>query len=166
MENFQRNKIVGDVFVNYLRQEFNWRYETVEPRKKYIPDVDLILISKKQEDLFLQLKQVIKWEKTYEAPKGVRAFAFEGGLFNQTIEKTETRYNKRGNNISQRILILHSGLYDYLIPRDTFFIKKDKFKKSYFRGIYIVSPKKELWSADQGKEIQDEFVFEIKDAFN
>ena len=164
MENFQRNKIIGDVFAGYLEKRFKKLYRTLKPQKEYIPDVDLILNSGEQEDLFLQLKQVIEWEKTPESPQGTKTLIFKGGLFEETIKKAETCYYKRNNDISHLILILHSGRNDYFIPSDTSLVDVAKFKESGFKGIYIVSPKHTLYG-NKGKTFQEEFVFEIKSVF-
>ncbi|PIV10493.1 MAG: hypothetical protein COS49_00215 [Candidatus Portnoybacteria bacterium CG03_land_8_20_14_0_80_41_10] len=137
---------------------------TVKPRKEYTPDIDLILNSDGQEDLFLQLKQVIKWESTPKSPQGTKTLIFKGGLFEETIKKAESCYYKRGNDISHLILILHSGRNDYFIPSDTSLVDAAKFKESGFKGIYIVSPKYTLYG-HKGKSSQEEFVFEIKAAF-
>lgn len=164
MENFQRNKIIGKIFTNYLKKRLQKQYKVIEPTKKYIPDVDLIL-NYKQEELFLQLKQVIEWEATLkDAPKGTKAMIFSGGKFEKMIEISENKYLNRGNDISGIILILHSGLNDYFIPSDQLLVDRNKFIKSNFKGIYIVSPDYTLYG-DNGKNFQNQFVFEIKSAF-
>ena len=164
MENFQRNKIIGDVFGRYLKKKFEKRYKIIEPKKKYVPDVDLILILSGLGNLFLQLKQVIEWKKTLKTPKGTKGFIFKGCLFEKTIEKVESLYCKRDNDISNRILIMHSGLKDYFIPSDMLLIDTGKFKKSNFKGIYIVSSEFILYGDKEEKF--EEFVFEIKSAFS
>lgn len=168
MENFQENKIIGDIFTDWLlEKKLKKKYKVFEPQKKYIPDVDLILKSDEpdeQEDLFLQLKQVIEWESTPKTPQGAKALIFKGNLFEERIKKAETCYRKRGNDISHLILILHSGRNDYFIPSDTSLIEKNNFEKSSFKGIYLISPRHTLYKKGK-KASQKEFVFEIKSAF-
>lgn len=165
MDNFQRNKVIGIVFSNYLRKAMGKQYEVIEPKKKYIPDVDLVL-TYQQEELFLQFKQTIKFEETIRnTPEGIkRAMSFQGGLFEETIEKSESQYLKRGHDISNRILILHSGLNNYFIPSDRLLVDRNKFQYSNFKGVYIVSPKEDIYGV-LGTETQDEFVYEVKSAF-
>ncbi len=150
-----------------IQRKIKKKYKVLEPQKKYIPDVDLILKPDRQdkrEDLFLQLKQVIEWVKTPKTPQGVKTLIFKGSLFEERIKKVEICYYKRGDDISHLILILHSGRNDYFIPSDISLIDVAKFEKSGFKGIYIVSPKHILYK-NKKKTIQKEFVFEIKSAF-
>ena len=161
MEKFKKNKIIGVVFANYLKKKLGKQYEVTEPNKKYVPDVDLVL-TYKQEELFLQLKQVIKWSETFkDSPPGTRSWVFDGGLFKEEIQKAESTYLKHGNDISDRILILHSGTLDYFIPSDGSLVDRNEFMDSNFKGIYIVSPKEDIWGGS-GAEPQNEFVYEIK----
>lgn len=164
MENFEKNKIIGVVFTNYLKKKLGKQYEVTEPKKKYVPDVDLVL-TYKQEELFLQLKQVIKWSETFkDTPPGTKGWIFDGCLFKEEIQKAESTYLKRDNDISDRILILHSGGFDYYYPGDELSVDRNEFISSNFKGIYIVSPKEDIWGGS-GAEPQDEFVYEIKPAF-
>ncbi len=103
MKNFQKNKIIGNIFANWLSKErLKKKYKVLEPQKKYIPDVDLILKPDRQdrrEDLFLQLKQVIEWGNrmggTPKTPQGVKTLIFKGSLFEERIKKVEICYYKR-----------------------------------------------------------------------
>jgi len=88
---------------------------------------------------------------------------FGNNPIESVVKKAEDKYKNKARNL---ILILHvDDGYGYLIPSDATLINKNNFTKSTFKGIYMVSPRQELWGADSGKEIQNEFVFEIKSAF-
>lgn len=166
MENFQENKIFGDIFCRYLKIKFGWSYEAVNPQKIRIPkdyiDVDVVLISEKEKCLYLQLKQPLEFEKLIRIMAKSSLKIFKNCPFEATIRKVEDNYNATNKKINNIILLLHLHTkFGYLIPEDTIEIRKIQ---SNFKGIYVVSPK---LNARQGgkKKILKEFVFEIKKAF-
>ena len=66
MENFQENKLFGDVFCRYLKDKFARVYKVSDPKEVRIPndypDVDVVLDSDEEDRLYLQLKQSITIE--------------------------------------------------------------------------------------------------------
>ncbi len=114
----------------------------------------------------MQLKQPIDFENRNYIMTKSWIKIFKNRPLEVAVKKAEENYIKKNKNIRNIILVLHIGIWNgYSIPEDDFFINKENFKESIFKGIYMVSPEHELWSAERGKEIQDEFVFEIKNAF-
>jgi len=168
MENFQENKVFGDIFCRYLKIKFGWSYEAVNPQEIRIPkdyiDVDVVLISEKERRLYLQLKQPLEFEKLIKIMTKSSLKIFKNCPFEVTIQKVENNYNakKEKKKINNIILLLHLHTkIGYLIPEDTIEIKKIQ---SNFKGIYVVSPKLNAWQGGK-KKILKEFVFEIKKAF-
>ena len=171
-ENPQLNKNIANVFASYLKREFGWDYKAIGQRKELIPDgypdVDEILDSKGEERLFLQCKRPIKEDDTFVGKdarenKGMIIFTL---LLETTIENFENKYQNQNKDVSNIILLLHSDLkFFYFILSDGTMIDKNKFAKSNFRGIYIISQNYN-WYRGKEKGVQKEFVFEVKSAFN
>lgn len=170
MENFQENKVFGDVFCRDLKTKFGWDYTVIDPqttcKPNDYPDIDIILISAEKEPLYLQLKQSIKFEECHYMMTKSWIKSFEILPFENAVRKAEENYIKNGKNVKNIILVLHMGIRNgYLILEDTQSIKKENFKNSTFRGIYIISPEFNQVLQREEKKVLKEFVFEIKKAF-
>lgn len=165
MENIKLNTTLAKCFSNYLKKNYSWNYFVVGPNADLIPDkypVDEILYSKTEKLLFLQHKRPISRDMGFtKSEDGEKVLMFNEAQFELTIEKAEARYKKQNALIKDIILLLH-GYYDP--AHDISFINKNKFLKSEFRGIYIISP--EYIYYKNGMHLQKEFVFEIKNAFS
>ncbi|MCX6759654.1 MAG: hypothetical protein NT012_03785 [Candidatus Nealsonbacteria bacterium] len=167
MESFEENKKFGDIFCRYLKTNFGWSYDSIDPQKVIIPkgypDVDVVLISGQKCPLYLQLKQPLDGCDRYikfMAKSYLKVFKFCS--FKTAIKKAENKYDKNGKDVSDIIILLHMHVKNaYLTLHDRDILEKIT---SNFRGIYLVSPEQELWK-DGSKKIQSEFVFEIKRAF-
>lgn len=170
-ENPQLNKSIATIFANYLKKEFRCGYKAIGSRREFVPDgypdVDEILDSKRREHLFLQCKRPIEIDNTFVGKrarknKGMAIFSL---LLEKTIENFENKYRIQNKDISNIILLLHSDpCLVHFIPSDCLVINKDKFVKSGFRGIYIISQKYN-WYKGKENGVQKEFIFEIKNAF-
>ena len=150
MENPRENEITAGVFARYLEERFGRKYMTVLPHSANNPKFDVELHSEGCETLFLQLKQIITFESSEDIDSRTKSKHFILSP-ESTIMNAEERHKK---DVANLILILHLD-EGYLIRLDADKVNKKKFLNSTFRGIYIVSPKK----------VQDEFVDEIKNAF-
>ena len=162
MESFSRNKIFSDVFVRYLKNRFGWEYISKEPIGNNDSDADIVLESKKQKRLLLQLKELKKHERTEKLLSGKSKLSiFNIPFFN--LKKIVKEYEKKYAYANELILLIH--LCDgYFIPSDKEVVDKNEFTLSTFKGIYLISPEYELFG-DKGKEFQREFIISIKDAF-
>lgn len=161
MENLHNNKKTAEVFSRYTEQRFGWKYQVILPTTTNDPNFDARLDSRGHETLFLQLKQSIIGEYSENILTKSKSKGFSFLSFESVVEKAQDKYKDRAKNL---ILVLHVD-EGYLIPSDGERTNKNNFIGSIFRGIYIVSPERELFKAGSGKEIQDEFVFELKSAF-
>lgn len=167
MESFRENKIFGETFCRYLMSEYDWQYKVADPQKIHIPDkypdIDLVLTSKIQESLFLQLKQPLENERVKVIHLSTRSTlkSFKSRSIESTVKKAEAKYNKNGNNITNTILLLHMHKRLGYLPKNT---TKEKMDTA-FRGIYVISPKLDAYQNGKQKMLK-EFVFEIKNAFN
>jgi hypothetical protein len=164
MENPQKNEETARVFARYLKKEYGLEYKIVLPEIKNQPLFDAKLVSLENEELMLQMKQIICGDKEFMNKKrgepgmgnpGKDWKMFNNVSVNSVIKKSEDQYKEKAKDL---ILILHID-EGYLIPSDADSI--ENFKGSNFKGIYMVSPKHELWKNGEEK-IQDEFVHEIK----
>jgi len=171
MEDLSKNKETACVFARYLEREHSRKYDVVLPEAKDHPFFDAMLVSAENGNLPLQMKQVVQGDTEFmRSRKGQPGMGrpgkdwkmFANVPIGSVVEKAEKKYKDRARDL---ILILHDD-EGYLIPSDADLIDKNDFKQSNFRGIYMVSPKHELWKAGIGKRIQDEFASEIKNAFN
>lgn len=171
MENPIKNKETASVFARYLKNKYGWTYNVVLPEEKDQPYFDVRLDSAKREELLLQMKQIIHFDEKFvkkkrgEAGMGIpgkdwKAFSSSPDSIEKTIKNAEEKYKEGARHL---ILILHSD-EGYLIKKDAELIDKDYFKKSNFRGIYMVSPVVKLWGVCR-RTIKKEFVYEIKNAF-
>lgn len=173
MEDPQLNKNIANIFANYLKKSFGWNYKAIGPKKELIldefPDIDEILDSNDGKLLFLQLKRPIEQDKTSVSRKAMktnRGMGIFSIICELTIEKCENNYLNNEKDLSNTILLLHSdNELLYLIQSDDSIIDKNKFTKSNFKGIYIISPEYN-WFKGTEKGTQEEFVLKIKDAFN
>ena len=171
MENPQKNQETACVFARYLEKEYGWKYNVVLPETRNQPLFDVKLVSSEREELILQMKQMVQGDVEFmRSKKGQPGMGkpgkdwkmFKNAPLDPLVKKSEKKYKDEARNL---ILILHVD-DGYLIPSDADSISKNDFRENSFRGIYIVSPRHELWKAGIGKRIQDEFVSEIKNAFN
>lgn len=171
MENPQKNKETACVFARHLEKEHGWKYNVVLPKVRNQPLFDAKLVSSERKELLLQMKQMVQGDVEFmRSKKGQLGMGkpgkdwkmFKNSPIVPLVKKSEEQYAKNSRNL---ILILHDD-DGYLIPSDTSLINKSDFMESSFGGIYIVSPEHELWKAGGGKRIQNEFVFEIKNAFS
>ena len=80
MENFQGNKIIGTVLSNYIKKKLGKQDEVVEPKKKYIPDVDLVLTHKGR---FRKVKKV------YNRPYKGKIYHIIPRYFNLGLKTTD-----------------------------------------------------------------------------
>ncbi|GEM_PF-4462137 len=168
MENPQKNKETAYVFVRYLKEKYNWNYKIVLPGVKNQPLFDVRLISADSGELLLQMKQVVQGDIEFmRSKKGQPGMGrpgkdkmFKNSELVPLVKKSEEQYRNEARNL---ILILHDDEC-YLTPCDTSLINKNEFANGSFKGIYMVSPEHKLFGAD-GNKIQNEFVFEIKNAF-
>ena len=161
MENPSNNKIISEVFARYIRTKIGWEYNVILPKQTNEPKFDALLVSEGHENLLLQLKQPIIFQSVEYILSKSTAKVFDGSpiLIKETVKKAEEKYKERAKDL---ILILHLD-EGYFIPSDYSQIDRNDFICSTFKGIYMVSPECEFWK--DGKEIQKEFVCEIKNAF-
>lgn len=171
MENPQKNKDTARVFARYLKKKYGWNYDVVLPEAKNQPIFDAKLLSSEREELMLQMKQMVQGNVEFMKSKrgqpgmgnpGKDWKAFKNAPLGSLIKDSEEQY---GNEAINLILILHIDV-SYLMRDDMSLINTNDFQESVFKGIYIVSPERELWKVGVGKRIQGEFVFEIKNAFS
>ncbi|MEK7543131.1 MAG: hypothetical protein AAB503_02410 [Patescibacteria group bacterium] len=171
MENPPKNEETANVFARYLEKEYGWKYKAVLPEVKNEPLFDAKLVSLEHEELKLQMKQMIQGDVEFmRSQRGESGMGnpgkdwkmFKNIQLNLLVKKSENKYKERAKNL---ILILHVD-DSYFIPSDTDSMKKNDFKESSFKGIYVISLKHELFKANSEKKFQDEFVFKIKNAFN
>ncbi len=160
MENPNKNKITAEVFSRYLKTRLNRKYNAVLPKQVNDP-IDAKLTLKGHKSLLLQLKQVIDFESREKILSRSSIKIFRNSTIEVIVKKAEEKYKELAKSL---ILVLHVD-EGYLIPSDSDIINRNNFIDSTFRGIYMISPKQELWKAGVGKRIQNEFVFEIKNAF-
>lgn len=168
-ENPLKNQYTADVFARYLKKRYGWDYDVVLPKAKNQPIFDAKLVSSGNGELFLQLKQILQGDAEFMRSQRGRPGMGNPGkdwkMFKNVpivplVKNSEEKYGKETRNL---ILILHVD-DGYLMPSDGGLIDKNDFRMSSFKGIYLVSPKHELWK-DGSKKIQNEFVSEIKSAF-
>ena len=161
MENPHNNKKTAEVFSRYVERQFGWKNKVIVPLNPSQPLFDAVLDIEGGERLYLQMKQIMKFESEERRQTKSNIKIFGNQSLEPVVQKAEDKYKNKAKSL---ILVLHVDV-GILIPSDAEFIDVQNFATSTFRGIYLVSPKQELWSV-AGKEDLDEFVFEIKNAFN
>jgi len=163
-KNFEGDLHKANIFVRYLKQRFGWQYESTHPKEQFMPDVDVVLVSKEgRENLPTQITEARAWKETFGKEPGRRGVPiFRLNLISESIVKKEEKYKRQEADTANLILLIYEAIDPDLIRYD---VDATKHQNSSFRGIYVVSPLLVRSKRHESQRKQDEMVFVIKDAF-